>query len=58
MKNPTLLKEMLHYRGRDECPAILIPFGINKWQRFANWHSADLNFKYGVLNKLVELSVC
>lgn len=58
MKNPTLLKEMLHYRGRDEMPDDFDAFWNQYVRRFANWHSADLNFKYGVLNKLVELSVC
>lgn len=58
MKNPTLLKKCYIIAEEMKCPTILIPFGINKWRRFANWHSADLNFEFGFLNKLVELGVC
>ncbi|WP_235787772.1 acetylxylan esterase [Streptococcus sanguinis] len=34
MKNPTLLKEMLHYRGRDEMPS--------DFDTFWNQHVAEV----------------
>ncbi len=33
MKTLLVLKEMLHYRGRDEMPDATL-FGINKWQKW------------------------
>lgn len=58
MKTLLYLKKCYIIAEEMKCPAILIPFGINKWRRFANWHSANLNFEFGPLNKLVELGVC
>ena len=43
MKNPTLLKEMLHYHGRDEMPDDFDTFWEKAMVVAAHWYATDLS---------------